>query len=407
MAVKWFKTQHPGVRYYEHNSRKVGRGQTDKYFTIRYTIDGKTSEEGLGWASEGWSPIKAYTILSDIKEAARTGEGAQSLAEKRALAAEAREKKQEAARLSELTNISMRMFFEQYFMPHSKKTRRAWLTDEQRIAKEITPVFGDFPIRALSKNVVQAIVDEWSKKMSPATVEQYFGIIRRTFNVAAETLVHGTPLFTGLNPCKGVKLPQVTNARDRFFTADEVENILKETKKCRYPDLHDCCVISLNTGLRLGELKRLLWSDVDLVHNILTVREEAQRKPGGKVPINTDAANIFKMRLQERKDDSPLVFPPRTAGTERRSNLSHLFGDIADKLGLNAGITDTNSKAVFHTFRHTFASWLAIQGTDIYIIKELMRHKRIEMTMRYAHLSPGVTHKAVESLCCKSKAKID
>ena len=49
---------------------------------------------------------------------------------------------------------------------------------------------------------------------------------------------------------------------------------------------------------------------------------------------------------------------------------------------------DRKNRVVLHTLRHTFASHLAINGTPILTIKSLMNHSSIEMTMRYAHLSP-------------------
>jgi len=50
MAVKWIKTTFKGVRYHEHETRKNGI-KKDQYFTIRYKLNGKDKEEGLGWAS--------------------------------------------------------------------------------------------------------------------------------------------------------------------------------------------------------------------------------------------------------------------------------------------------------------------------------------------------------------------
>jgi len=51
-------TIYPGVRFREHLSRKYN-GSADRYFFIRYRLNGKLKEEGLGWASEGWNAKKA------------------------------------------------------------------------------------------------------------------------------------------------------------------------------------------------------------------------------------------------------------------------------------------------------------------------------------------------------------
>ena len=73
--------------------------------------------------------------------------------------------------------------------------------------------------------------------------------------------------------------------------------------------------------------------------------------------------------------------------------------ELANQLKLNDGIEDPRQRVVFHTLRHTVASWLALDGTDIYMIMKLMRHKTISMTMRYAHLIPDAKRRAVEDLC--------
>ncbi|MFV0348195.1 MAG: tyrosine-type recombinase/integrase, partial [Halodesulfovibrio sp.] len=92
-------------------------------------------------------------------------------------------------------------------------------------------------------------------------------------------------------------------------------------------------------------------------------------------------------------------------GGKQRENISHLFTQLVDELGLNADVTDKRHKIVFHTLRHTFASWMAIDGVDIYRIKELMRHKTISMTMRYAKLSPDANRSAVEGLSLRNAPK--
>ena len=69
-----------------------------------------------------------------------------------------------------------------------------------------------------------------------------------------------------------------------------------------------------------------------------------------------------------------------------------------NKIGLNDSIVDSRLKVVFHTCRHSFASWLVADGADLFTVRELMGHKSIAMTERYSHLSPDTLRKAVKSM---------
>lgn len=75
-----------------------------------------------------------------------------------------------------------------------------------------------------------------------------------------------------------------------------------------------------------------------------------------------------------------------------KNNLQNLFNELFND-GLDT--RDTKNRAVIHTLRHTFASQLAIEGTPIFTIQKLMNHSDINMTMRYAKLSPDSGRAAV------------
>ncbi len=401
MKKQKIKTQYPNVRYYEHTTRKLKNGQADRYFSIRYQDGKRTVEEGMGWASEGWNAQKASKILVTIKENKKTGVGPQSLAEMRTKAATERAMVEQEKADEQTSNMLLQEFFVQYHLPHIKRNKRTWLLDERRFNKVIKPTLGSKPIRSITQEDIQEVLDSLADTgASASTVKHYKSILSHMFTLASKTKLCGNFVLCGNSPMNNIKTPPVKNARERFLTAKEAELLISAAKELPSPDIHDCIVLSLNTGLRLGELQRLDWLDVDMTNAMLTVRDEAFRKPGGKVPLNSTAMEIFKVR-QGNAQNSLVgqVFPP-LFGSGLRGNLSHAFKALVDSLGLNDGISpeDRSHRLVFHTLRHTFASWLAIAGTDIYRIQKLMRHKTITMTMRYAHLIPDATRDAVHNL---------
>ncbi len=396
MSVKWQPTDHPGIRYREHAVRRHS-GRPDRYYTIRYYAQCKDFEEGLGWASEGWTAKKAAGVLAKLREAHATGQGAQSLAEMRDEAQAKREAEKRAVLAADLQGMTLAVFLREHYLPLAKRTKRTWDDDLFRIERYIIPELGAIPLRALRREDAERFLDGLSTRegLAPATVGQYLAILRRAYNVAAQTSIDGAPLLDGPSPMQGIRPPKVHNSRQRFLSYTEADRILVAAAG-RNRDLHDAIVLALNTGLRLGELQRLDWLDVDLAHGVITVREGEQRKPGGKAFVNAEAEAVLRARRAGRAEGQALVFPPFWG--KQRENLSHAFKGLVDELGINKGATDPRHKVVFHTLRHTFASWLAMAGTDIFRIKTLMRHKTITMTMRYAHLIPDATRAAVHNL---------
>jgi site-specific recombinase XerD len=100
------------------------------------------------------------------------------------------------------------------------------------------------------------------------------------------------------------------------------------------------------------------------------------------------------LAAKEAGDPSVAIFPPAKGGKTREAPGT--FERVVAELGLNAGIEDRRDKVVFHTLRHTFASWLVQGGIDLYRVKELMGHSVMAMTERYAHLAPDAGRVSVQ-----------
>ncbi|KAF0234226.1 MAG: integrase family [Desulfovibrionaceae bacterium] len=375
-----------GVRYREHPTRKHGV-KPDKYFLIRYKLDGKDREEGLGWASEGVTEAKASARLSELKEAQRTGQGHRTLAAKR----EAQREREEAERLEreEATRamLTFGQLWPRYFtQAQADKSPKSCEKEEQCFRLWIAPVIGDKPLKDVApfhlERIKKAMADAGR---APRSAAYTLAVVRQIFNFAKR---HG--LFEGDNPTSKVKKPTSDNRRLRFLTHDEAQRLL-DALAARSPGLRDRALISLHCGLRAGEVFTLTWPDVDFVRGILTLRDTKSGKTR-QVPMT----RAVQAMLEQRPREGALVFPGR--GGVRAGQISESFNRAVADLGLNDGIADSRQKVVFHTLRHTFASWLVAEGVDLYTVKELMGHATLAMTERYSHLAPENLRRAVDLL---------
>ena len=144
----------------------------------------------------------------------------------------------------------------------------------------------------------------------------------------------------------------------------------------------------------MGEVFKLNWTDINLNNNLIHIKDP-KSDVSRHAYITPPLGAMFK-RLKGNGRKSGLVFPDRNGNKIRVA--SNVFGRAVDKLGFNKNVTDARDKVVPHTLRHTFASWLAIQGESIITIQQLMGHSGPSMTIRYAKLSPSHKREAVTKL---------
>ncbi len=174
----------------------------------------------------------------------------------------------------------------------------------------------------------------------------------------------------------------------RFFIAQEA---LKKVSM----QVHDQAQIALHCGLRFGEIAKLIWADVDLDNGIIQVKDA---KSGDRQAYITEPVKDVLIRLNEQNSYKPSSLIFQSKNGKRQFHVSSTFYRKVKELGFNDEIIDRRQKVCFHSLRHSFASWLALDGTSLYEIMELMGHRDIKMTQRYAHLMPSIKKKAVNKL---------
>lgn len=389
MAVKWISSKFPGVRYYEHTDRKHGV-RFDRYYAIRAQVGGKRREEGLGWASEGWSEQKAATVLAELKKAHITGEGAQSLAEKRAQAEAERKAVLEAEAQERRANITFGEVWAKYhpIAQHNKAPHTAY-SEEALYRIWLSPVLAARPMKDIAPIHLERIKKNLAKEgRSAQTIRHALACVRQVFNFAKHN-----GFFTGDNPVTRVKKPAADARRVRFLTPDEATRLL-EALIARSPATHDMALLALNAGLRAGEIFSLTWADLDFGNAVITLRDTKSGKTR-QVPMTSTVQTMLETRKAQAADKA-LVFPSEKGG--RMVQVSETFNRVVAALGFNEGVEDRRQKVVFHTLRHTCASWLVQNGVPLITVGRLLGHSTLAMTERYSHLAPDHFKQAVDTL---------
>ena len=389
MAIKWHKTKYPGIRYREHPTRRHGV-RKDRYFVYRFKVDGQEYSGAIGWASEGWTLEDVNELVGQFKRNAKLGKGPVSLKEKKQ--EEERIQKEEEARqkLEATKNLTFGNFFENTYFPQAQnnKSERSWKREEQLFKLWIGPVIGDKPLRKIDILDLERIKKRMADAGRSARSIQYaLAVVRQVFNLA-----RALGIYEGDNPVSKIKKPSVDNRRLRFLTREEADLLLDELKK-RSQQLHDIALLSLHCGLRAGEIFNLTWDCIDFEQELILIKDP---KSG---------TNRFAYMTEQTKEMLQRRYQGQLNGlvfTDRKGNkikeVSNSFARAVKEIGLNEGIDDRRQKVVFHSLRHTYASWLVEQGVDLFVIKELMGHKTLAMTERYSHLGQNTLKQAVQKL---------
>jgi integrase len=350
------KTKYPGV-YERLSATRMHKGKPDVCFDISYKHGGRKVWEKIGWTSEGYSAKLAADIRAERTRAIRHGEDLPKRKKAPALFKAVALKYLEWAR-------------------ENKSDKGAH--DVTRFRRHLEARLGNKPLDQITSFDLERVKSELLKgKLAPATVKQSLVLVRQIYNKAV-----AWKLYEGMNPIRGVKLPTLNNARERFLSYEEAELLLNEFGK-RSADVHDMALLSLHSGMRAGEIFNLRCHDINLQHELITILDPKNKK-ARKAYMTKAVKKMFQRRVADLGPDA-YVFTDRQGKPYRE--MLDIFGIVSDEL-FNKGVKDRRQKVTFHSLRHTFASWLALQGESLVTIRELLGHKSFAMTQRYAHLMP-------------------
>ena len=303
--------------------------------------------------------------------------------------------------------LTLGQFIAEFYDPWTRARRPKWA---EIYMAQLKRLFGHWYGRPLASLTV-ADIDQWQTKriaegIAPATIQRDLNYLASVVTRAVKlgklpdnpvrrverARIDRTPKVRYLDAAEEKRLREALSERDAEMrkARDSANRWRKARKQDPLPPLPyfgdhltPAVLISMNTGMRRGELLALRWANVDMKGKQITI-EGATAKAGQTrhIPLNAEALDVLK----KWKEQAP-------AG-DRVIAVDTGFKTAWASLLERAKIT----KFRWHDLRHHFASRLVQAGVPLNTVRELLGHGSMAMTLRYAHLAPDQKAEAVALL---------
>lgn len=235
-------------------------------------------------------------------------------------------------------------------------------TDEGFTLEQVTPDF----CRGFIYYLCHIYRTEQGRTLTNYTAKNYLSVLSCALNFAVrKNYITANPL----NLLASNEIPQKPESQRVYLTAEELKKL--EATECRNPYVKQAYLFSCFCGLRISDVQRLRWADVENTAQglRLAITQKKTKKPL-YLPLNEKASTLLPDR-----EGSDLVF-------NRLPDISNI-DKILKKWAASAGI---DKKITFHTARHTFATLLLTMGADLYTTSKLMGHTEVKTTQIYAKI---------------------
>lgn len=272
-----------------------------------------------------------------------------------------------------------------YVKPTTKQ--RTYEKYKRQIEIHIAPCLGGFELSELTPLVLQRFIVDFGKNgLSFNTVSGIVSLLKASLKRAVQAGV------TDKEFSSAVVCPKGKERQVECFSKEEqkkIERFISDKNNRKYFGI----ILTLYTGLRIGELLAITWNDVDLIKGVITVSKSCRDDwENGKyikiidTPKTESSVRVIPIpdrllpHLKALKRTSKSVYVVEgkgKCGAEVRS-YQNTFGLLLRLLGI--------SHKGFHSLRHTFATRALECGMDIKTLSEILGHKNPTITLkRYAH----------------------
>ncbi len=232
------------------------------------------------------------------------------------------------------------------------------------IGKLIRDPISDAAIKSLSPDPFSEYRDRRLRGAKPETVRKELTLLQRALNIA----IREWGLRLSTNPLLSVRKPPSGKPRDRRLSPEEIETLLTATAQCRNTLMKPLILFAIETGMRLGELLRLKWEDVDQAKSLAVLHQTKNGWPR-TIPLSRRAVAILN---ELPSKDAEKVFPTTSSAVKQSWK----------RLVRRAELKDLH----FHDLRHEAISRLFEKGLNVPQVALISGHRDIRQLQRYTHL---------------------
>ena len=238
---------------------------------------------------------------------------------------------------------------------------------------------------------IEAYVQNRSKQVSVTSVNRELATLSRLLHIAVE--------FKVIPAVPKIRLLKGERQRSFVLTHDAEVKYLSLAPQ----PLKDAATLLLDTGLRVGELVRLLWSDIHLEpvgsakFGYVRIREGKSGNAKRTVPLTKRANQMLEDR-REREPKSLWVFTAEDGESRRVNSLDHLHTNVTRPKVDGKRVSIFSDEFVLHSLRHTFLTRLGEAGADAFTIMKIAGHSSVTVSQKYVHPTPETVEKAFDRL---------
>lgn len=298
------------------------------------------------------------------------------------------------------------------YKPDKRPT--SWEVDRYNLQNHLRPLLGKKLARDLTKdhlvvwqdqvaNGATAKREKSPKKRGVINITGGPGAAAKAIRCVAAMLEWARERgYVTVNIARDVKKIQ-DGERERYLQDDEAARIWNSVEDMVADGtlaarLGVAFKLILLTGARIGEIRGLKWSEIDLQRKLVFLPPARHKSGGRNKPKSLELPLAAVQLLKAFKEDAPhrsYVFPAQAYPVkgDKAAKIPDRFLDAPmappysqwDRVMTRARVSD----ASFHVLRHTFASQVMADNTSLLTLSKMLGHARVSTTQRYAHLAPS------------------